>query len=114
MEINQRIYERLKEVARTGDLVCYSDIAPLADLDMDSQADRTKIGEILGSISMFENELKHPMLSAIVVHKEDGLPGEGFFNLARSLGLHHHHSEFKDMEFFVNEVNKVHGYWKTH
>lgn len=112
MIFHQNIYERLKQVARAGDLITYSEIAPLAGLNMESQVDRNKIGDILGDIST--NKHNRPMLSAIVVHKDGGLPGEGFFNLARSLGLHHAHGEFADMEFFVQEVKKVHSYWQGH
>ena len=114
MTIHQEIYERLKEVARNGELITYAEIAPLADLNMDDQADRNKIGEILGEISTYEHKHGRPMLSAIVVLAGVGYPGEGFFNLARHLELHHGHGEFADMEFFVQEVKKVHSYWRSY
>jgi hypothetical protein len=79
MAIHQEIYECLKEVARRGDLITYGEIAPLAGLDMESQADRNEIGEILGEISTFEHEHGRPMLSALVVLAGIGYPGEGFF-----------------------------------
>lgn len=112
MAIHNEIYERLKEVARCGELIHYLEIAPLANLNMENQADRTKIGEILGEISTYEHHHGRPMLSAIVVLAGVGHPGEGFYNLARSLGLHHKRSELADMEFFVQEVKKVHTYWQ--
>jgi hypothetical protein len=111
MEIHQEIYERLKEVARNGDLITYSEIAPLAGLDMENQADRTRMGEILGEISTFEHQNGRPMLSSLVVLAGIGYPGEGYFNLARHLGLHHGKGEFEDLDFFVQEVKRVHGYW---
>lgn len=114
MTIHPEIYKRLKEVARSGDLITYGEIAPLAGLNMENQADRNKISGILGEISKYEHNLGHPMLSAIVVLAGVGYPGEGFYNLARSLGLHHGHGEFADMEFFVKEVKKVHSYWSKH
>lgn len=77
---------------------------------MESLVDRNKIGEILGEISIYEHDHGRPMLSAIVVLAGIGCPGEGFYNLARHLGLHHDHGEFADMEFFVQEVKKVHSY----
>ena len=95
-------------------MVTYGEIAPLAGLYMDSQADRNKIREILGEISTHEHNLGRPMLSAIVVLAGIGYPGEGFYNLTRSLGLHHGHGKFSDMEFFVQEVQRVHSYWQTH
>jgi hypothetical protein len=113
MTINHQIYDRLIEVARRGDLITYSEIAPLAGLNMESQVDRNKIGEILGEISTYEHDYSRPMLSAIVVLAGIGYPGEGFYNLARHLGYHHGHGEFADMEFFVQEVKKVHDYWRN-
>ena len=53
------------------------------------------------------------MLSAIVVHADDRTPGRGFFNLARELGLLHGQDDLAEMEFFINEVKKVHHYWST-
>jgi len=93
MAIHQQIYERLIEVARCGELITYSEIAPLADLNLESAGDRKKISDILGEISTYEHKNNRPMLSAIVVLKDVGYPGEGFFTLARDLGLHHRHGE---------------------
>lgn len=114
MTINQAIYERLIEVARAGDLITYGEIAPLANLNMDSPDDRNKIAHILGDISTHEDEQGRPLLSSVVVLAGIGYPGEGFFNLARQLGRYHGHKEFEDLEFFVQETKRVYGYWKTH
>ena len=114
MTIHQAIYERLKEVAWKGELINYGEIAPMAGLNMESQADRNKIGEILGEISSSEHKNGRPMLSAVVVLAGVGYPGEGFYHLAHDLGLHHGHGDLADMEFFVQEVKKVHQYWQAH
>jgi|YelNatPaOPRAMG01_1025707.scaffolds.fasta_scaffold657294_1 hypothetical protein len=81
---------------------------------MESQVDRNRIGEILGEISTSEHDHDRPMLSAIVVLAGIGHPGEGFYNLAHHLGLYHGNGEFTDMEFSVQEVNRVHSYWRGH
>ncbi len=47
------------------------------------------------------------MLSAVVVRKEDGLPGQGFFDLAKDLGR----SVTDQDAFWINEVRKVYSYW---
>jgi hypothetical protein len=114
MTINQPIYERLIEVARNGDLITYGEIAPLANLNMEDPDDRNKIAHILGEISTHEHGEGRPMLSAIVVLAGIGYPGEGFFSLARELGLHHGRKEFEDLDFFVQEVKRVYAYWKAH
>jgi hypothetical protein len=103
----------LKDVARNGALITYGEIAPLADLNMESQGDRTKMGELLGEISTYEHEHGRPMLSAVVVLAESGSPGKGFYNLARYLELHHGQGELADMEFFANELKQVYQYWQN-
>jgi len=108
--MHQAIYEQLKSVAQQGNVTTYSDIAPLANLDMGNQADRNKIGEILGEISTFEHEHKRPLLSVIVIHRDNNMPGQGFFNLARELGIYKGSDDFL---FFVNELRRVHDYWKV-
>ena len=113
MSIHKAIYEKLIEVAKEERTIPYGEIAPLAELDMSDQGDRNKIADILGEISTFEHHQGRPMLSALVVLKDKGYPGEGFFTLARYLGLHKGQSEFDDLEFFVREVQKVHEQWKA-
>jgi hypothetical protein len=113
MAIHQQIYERLKEVARNGNLITYGEIAPLANLNMENPDDRNRIAYILGDISKYENEQGRPLLSSIVVLAGIGYPGEGFFNLARELGLHIGTKEFDDLDFFAQEVKRVHAYWKN-
>lgn len=49
-ELHEPIYLKLIEVAKRQDLTAYSDIAPLAGLDMGNPDHRTKIGELLGVI----------------------------------------------------------------
>ena len=111
MSIHQPIYERLKEVARAELTIAYSDIAPLAGLKMESQADRNEIGRILDDINRHEHSEGRPMLSVVVVREDMGYPGKGFFDLARALGQHRGHN---DIEFFVEESKRVYAYWKEH
>ena len=104
------IYEELKRVARRQQMTRYSDIAPLAGLDMDSPADREEMRKILGKISTYEHQNGRPMLTAVVVHKHDNIPGEGFFELARHLGLLTGGDD--ELAFFCHEVGRVHAAWK--
>jgi hypothetical protein len=68
--MHPRIYDKLKLVARAGTTTTYGEIAPLADLDMANPAHRNEIRRILGEISTCEHQLGHPMLSAVVVHRQ--------------------------------------------
>lgn len=109
--MHDEIHEKLKEVARARTVTYYSDIAPLAGLDMDLPPDRYEIGAILDDINRHERELGRPMLSAVVVHKESLMPGQGFFTLARALGLFVGNDRDK---FYIEELRKVHDYWASH
>ena len=113
MTIHQPIYKKLQECAKQGLQTTYSEIAPLAGLNMDNPADRNRIAQILGDISTYEHEHGRPMLSALVVLAQEGRPGDGFFKLARSLGLYDGHTDMQDLEFFVSESEKVFSYWKV-
>lgn len=109
--MNEQIYEKLREVARAKTVTYYSDIAPLAGLDMNLPSDRNAIGKILDDINRRELEFGRPMLSAVVVHKEGLKPGQGFFTLARELGLFIGSDRDK---FYIKELRRVHDYWASH
>lgn len=108
--LHRPVYEELKRVARRQEITTYSAIAPLAGLDMDSPADRDEIRKILGKISTYEHQHGRPMLTAIVVHKHDNIPGPGFFELARQLGRLRDGDD--ELVFFCHEVARVHAAWK--
>ena len=104
----QSIHERLKTVARAGQTTHYSDIAPLAGLDMSSEVDRIRIAQILDGISRGEHEQGKPLLSAVVILKDENVPGSGFFDLAGDLGLY---AGGDDLLFWVSELRRVHDHW---
>lgn len=60
-------YTRLITAAIEGRLISYSDVAG-----------RRMVGTYLYRIARYEKEHARPPLTAIVVHKQDGRPGEGF------------------------------------
>ena len=108
--MHAEIYEKLKEVARSQGIIYYSDIAPMAGLNMDLPSDRYAIGVILDEINRREHAQGRPMLSAVVVHKDSLKPGQGFFTLARSLGKLVGNDEDS---FYIRELRKVHDYWAS-
>ena len=107
-KMHKEIYDKLKVVAKAGQVTHYSEVAPLAGLDMSLQEDRNRIATILDEISTSEHHEGHPLLSAVVIHKDDNMPGQGFFTLARRLGLHKGEDNFL---FFIQELRRVHDYW---
>ena len=108
--MNKEIYKKLQEVAKSGNVTNYSDIAPLANLDMSNPDDRNKISVILDEISEKEHEEGRPLLSTVVIHKDNNMPGKGYFKMAKRIGLHTGNDDFM---FYINELRKVHNYYKA-
>jgi hypothetical protein len=110
------IYNELIQLARAGRLTTYSDIAHLAGLSMADDSDRDKMSALLGEILRHEAAQGRPFITASVVHKgNDNNPGEGFFAISSELG---HFNGSRDplarLEFWVRQVQEVHGYWASH
>jgi len=111
--MRQDIYEKLKLLARSKELISYSELNKELNLDLnfDISHDRDLIGKWLGEISRLEVSQGRPMLSAIVVHKEGQNykdPGEGFYKLASDLGRYHGEHDYL---FWAAEVNEVFNQW---
>ena len=104
------IHERLVDIARSRETTYYSDIAPLANLDMSLPVDRNRIAQILGEISTYEHHQGRPLLSAVVILKDENIPGEGFFSLAYDLSLYN--GGDKDT-FWLRELYRVWDCWKS-
>jgi len=108
--MHEQIYARLQVVARAQRTITYSEIAPLAGLDMERQEDRDRIAAILDEISRHEHAEGRPLLSAVVVHKGDGTPGDGFFKMARSVEVMQASDD--RVTFFARELGRVHDAWR--
>jgi hypothetical protein len=88
MTIDVAIRDELQRVASVGGMVYYSELALIANLNVDSEYFGAFIGQKLDEINRLEHEQGRPLLSAVVVTKEHNIPGVGFFTCARELGLH--------------------------
>ena len=109
--MHQAVYDELRRVANRQEMTTYGAIAPLAGLDMNNPADRDAMRRLLGDISTHEHRNGRPLLTAVVVHKQDNVPGHGFFELAQQLGLLR--PEADQLAFFCREVARVHAQWET-
>jgi len=109
--MHEAIYERLKEVAREGDIIFYEGAGEIAGLDMDNPDHRWKVlPEYLDEISTYEHQQRRPLLSAVVVRKDTICPGTGFFKMARAHGVCC--PQENELDFFALELKRVHEYWK--
>lgn len=109
--IHQPIYKKLKEIARAGQKTTYQEIAPLAGLPSRGSYMGRILGELLREICKNEYCQGRPLLSAVVVRKNSGMPGNGFFREARCLGVY---CGDDDKAFWQGELHKVHEYWSYH
>ena len=65
---------------------------------------------LLTQVSTEEHDAARPLLSAVVLHIDDGRPGKGFYDLARELSF-----DVSDREaFWVSEFRRVTDYWRNH
>jgi len=111
--MNKKTYDRLQEIAKAQEMTTYSDIAPLADLSMDNEDDRNAISIILEEIAQHEESEKRPMLTAVVIHRGDNIPGEGFFQIAQKFGRYNgSRNQNNRLRFWIDALNSVHEYWK--
>jgi hypothetical protein len=107
--MEEMIRNKLIEAARAKKVVYYSEIGEILNLSMNNPSHRKEIGRILGEISTEEDQAGRPLLSAVVVHKENHQPGKGFFQLARELGKQK--PDENDDVFFAAELQKVFDKW---
>src|SRR5688572_12566884 len=116
---------RIAEVGRRHGLITYSDLVrgvtfylpnlrePKHQIDTGDwqELDRAIVGDFLGYLSMESYERAGFFSSALVVSKQNGLPGEGFYNLLRELGLVASSKSDKAMYVWADHVRKGHTWY---
>jgi hypothetical protein len=86
-KMRQIVYDKLEEVVRNKQLITYKELAAAVGLEWNKDYGKCRqIFSILRAICTAEVEQGHPMLAAVVVRQDTGMPGSGFFALARQLG----------------------------
>ncbi len=73
--MEQAIYGKLQAVARAHELTNYTKMGELVGLDPHD----SRLWSMLDEINRFEHENKRPMISALVISKEENKPGSGFW-----------------------------------
>lgn len=105
------VYAELIMAARKKTLVGYQTVAQLMGLPLRGQHMGTEVGRLLGEISEDEHRFGRPMLSAVAVSMA-GIPGDGFFKLARSLGKFGGSTTSEEREFWEKERDGVYETWE--
>ena len=105
------VYCELIQAARYRGTLTYQEIAQVLGLPRTGIYMGSQIGQLLGEISEDEHRCGRPLLSAVAVGVS-GFPGQGFFALAKQLGIFE--SEGKDAErrFWEKERQAVYKTWQ--
>jgi hypothetical protein len=103
------VYGELICAARHRGFTTYQDLAVLMGLPVQGSYMGQEIAQMLGEISQNEVKQGRPMLTALCV-SVSGKPGQGFYQLARDLGLLDGDSSEAEVGFWKAERKKV---WKT-
>jgi hypothetical protein len=91
--------------------VYYIEIAPLLGIDTGDPYFGARVGRVLDEANHAEHAAGRPLLSAVVIAKDTGMPGEGFFTCARNL---RRYAGRDDLAYWVEELRRVHDYWSAH
>ena len=75
---------------------------------------RGYIAQVLDEVSCREHEKKHPLLSALVVHKTDRQPGYGFWCIKVLPKWVKNGSDIEKKAFWRRECDRVWAHWATH
>lgn len=118
-------YAVLIETAKNGVTITYSELgARIGIMNFPGYDDfPLKMAEIAGACSVYELEDNHPIISSIVVNKETGMPGAGYWGF-RTMPSHLLSRMWEDRrrkptveieaeraKFWLTELQKVHKHW---
>jgi hypothetical protein len=109
------VRRRLRKVAREQSTITYGELAEeiVRDGPMDEFSPfGAPMAAILAQANYEEQEAGHfPLLSVLVILKDGGLPGNGFFQFARELGMSVGPSADAKLEFWASQIKACHEYW---
>ena len=109
---HEQLRQHLAGVAGRRKLIHYAEVADMLGIVADRLDHCPELAQSLDEISTFEHGDGRPLLSVVVVRKEDKRPGGGFFKMAKQNGVQSPGAD--DDEFYVAELNRAWDYWEQH
>ncbi len=109
----EQIYDILVETARAGRLISYSELARRTGMGLLGR-DRCRLRLLLQACCKGEVDEGRPMLGSVVVRKDTGMPGEGYFRAAVMLGRLDGRAETAKRCFWMQELQRVYDHWSSH
>lgn len=112
--MNERIRKKLIQVARERDIIYYSDLNYQLELGFDFtiKHHQKMIGELLGEISEYEYASKRPLLSSLVIRKDDKKQGKGWYELCERLFGRSANYYVNNKEFEKAKIEECYTYWQ--
>ena len=104
-------YATLIIAAHNAQMLTYEGIAKLTGLPKVGAAMAAQVGQLLGEISEDEVGSNRPMLSALVVEKNTGQTGKGFFKIAMKLNRLSGMSKTRKKAFLAKEKRALYELW---
>jgi hypothetical protein len=119
---------RIAAAARARSLITYSDLVEGIHFNLQNvrsspftidvrdwhELDRAIIGDFLGYISARSYSRAGFFASALVVLKDFGTPGDGFYRLLQELGLISDVQSPRGLALWVEHVKRAHAWFATH
>ena len=123
----EELAHRIADAGRREQLINYSDLVRNVTFHLPTlrepehridtadwqELDRAIIGDFLGYLSMESYERGGFLASALVVGKETRLPGEGFYNLLKELGLIKSSKTDKAAYLWADHVQKAQDWYRS-
>lgn len=106
-------YNLMIGAAARGQVIYYTELAPLVGLQKTGNLMGAEIGHLLGEISEDEHRAGRPLLSSIVVNST-GKPGPGYYRCARDVGRLRGTDTAEERAFWKSEKEAVCEYWGAH
>jgi len=94
----------IENCARNKQLIFYSELYKLIDLDHKNPGHRKKGASILAEVNEISLKEKKVMVTSLVISAQENDPNKGFFDLAKQLHKLDHEEE---LTFWMKEVKKV-------
>lgn len=103
-----RVYDEMRAAAAEGRTITCTELGERVGLPQSSPECRIGLCRLMDVINEHMHQQGHPMLSAVVVTREQGKPMLGFFDQARTLGRF---SGGDHAAFFQEELRRVYECW---
>ena len=104
------IHAELIEIASNRDTTFYSELRDKFEPGLNMLAFNNLYDPVFTQINNEEHGADRPLLSAVVINRSEEMPGAGFFENARRLGVH---PGGDDRRFWEDELERVHNHkWK--